>query len=246
MENRLGCLNPFMDENGLIRVGGRFRKSSLEFGTVHPVLSKTGNVTKMIIRWCHERTAHSGRNITLNELRSSGYWVMQEAQWSERSYQSVTCRCLREKVGEQVMADLPSDRLQEEPSFSYCGVDMFGPFHIKECRNTLKRYGELFTCLVSRAIHIEMTKSMETDSFILGLRRFIARRGNVRTIRCDHGSNFVGAERELSKSIKMNHSKIQRFMLNQNADWIVWKRNPTLASHMGGVWERQIRSARSI
>ena len=66
--NRLGCLNPFMDENGLIRVGGRLRKS------VHPVpLSKTGNLTKMIARWCHERTGHVERNMTLNELRSSGY-----------------------------------------------------------------------------------------------------------------------------------------------------------------------------
>ena len=67
-----------------------------------------------------------------------------------------------------------------------------------------------------------MTKSMETDSFILALRRFVARRGNVRTIGCDNGSNFVGAERELAKSMEeINHSKIQKFMLNQNADWIV-------------------------
>ena len=75
LENRLGCLNPFM-ENGLIRVGGRLRKSSLEFGAVHPVLlSKARNVTKMILRWCHERAADSETNITLNELISSGYWV---------------------------------------------------------------------------------------------------------------------------------------------------------------------------
>ena len=66
MENRLGFLNPFMDENGLIRVCSRLRKSSVEFGAVHPVLLlKTGNITKMIVRWCHERAAHSGRNITL-------------------------------------------------------------------------------------------------------------------------------------------------------------------------------------
>ena len=92
-----------------------------------------------------------------------------------------------------------------------------------------------------------MSKSMDTDSFILALRRFIVRRDNVRNIRCDNGNNFVGAETELTKSMEqMNHSKIQRFMLNQNADWIVWKRNPPLASHMGEVWERQIRSAGSI
>ena len=92
-----------------------------------------------------------------------------------------------------------------------------------------------------------MSKSMDTDSFILALRRFIVRRDNVRNIRCDNGNNFFGAETELTKSMEqMNHSKIQRFMLNQNADWIVWKRNPPLASHMGEVWERQIRCAGSI
>ena len=92
-----------------------------------------------------------------------------------------------------------------------------------------------------------MTKSMDTDSFILALRCFIARRDNVRNIGCDSGNNFVGAEGELTKSMEqMNHSKIQRFMLNQNADWIVWKRNSPSPRHMGEVWERQIRSARSI
>ena len=81
----------------------------------------------------------------------------------------------------------PSDRFQEEPPFTHCGVDMFGPFYIKQRQNTLKLYGVLFTCLVSRAVHIETTKTMDTDSFILAPRRFIARRGNVRSIRCDNG-----------------------------------------------------------
>ena len=98
------------------------------------------------------------------------------------------------------MTDLPSDRLQEEPPFSYCGVAMFGPFHIKERGNTLKRYVVLFTCLVSCAVHKEMTKNMETGSFVLVLRHFIARRGNVRTIQCDNGSNFVGKIHQGDKS----------------------------------------------
>ena len=66
---------------------------------------------------------------------------------------------------------------------------------IKERRNTLKRYGALFTCLASGAIHIEVTKSMDTDSFILAPWGFIARRGNIRSIRCDNRSNFIGAEK---------------------------------------------------
>ena len=99
----------------------------------------------------------------------------------------------------------------------------------------------LFTCLVSRAVHLEMTKSMDTDSFILVLRRFIARRGNARSIRCDNRSNFVGTERELAKpSEEMDDRKIKHFMLNQKTDWIVWKRNPPMESDMGGIWEGQL------
>ena len=108
-------------------------------------------------------------------------------------------------------------------------------------------HGVLFTCLMSCAVHIEMTKTMDTDSFILALRRFIGRRGNVRSIRCDNGSNFMGAERELAKSSEeMDHRKIKHFLLNQKTDLIIWERNPPMASHMGGIWERQIRSARNI
>ena len=82
---------------------------------------------------------------------------------------------------------------------------------------------------------------------ILALRRFIARRDNVRSIRCDNGSNFVETERELAKSFEeMDHREIKHFMLNQKTYWIVWKRNPPMESHMGGIWKRQIRSARNI
>ena len=77
-----------------------------------------------------------------------------------------TCRRVRGRVGEQIVADLPHDRLKEEPPFTHSGVDILGPFLIKETRNTLKQYTALFTCLAIRAIHIEMIKNMDTDSFI--------------------------------------------------------------------------------
>ena len=88
---------------------------------------------------------------------------------------------------------------------------------------------------------------METDSFILALRRFIGRRGPVRCIRSDNGGNFVGADGEMQKALKeMDQYKIRQFLLERSCDWIKWERNPPLSSHMGGVWERQIRSVRSV
>ena len=81
------------------------------------------------------------------------------------------------------MADLPKDRFQEAALFRYCAVALFGPFKIKVKQSEVKRYGEMFTCLTSRSVHIEASHSLTTDSFIQALRRLIARRENVRQIR---------------------------------------------------------------
>ena len=104
---------------------------------------------------------------------------------------------------------------------------MFGPFTVKDGCKEKKRYGALFTCLSSRAVHIEVSHSMTTDSFIMCLRRFIGRRGYVRVIRTDNGTNFVGASAELIESFQeMNHLKIGEFFQQHGGEWIWWKRNP--------------------
>ena len=143
--------------------------------------------------------------------------------------------------------DLLYDRTLDEPPFKYFGGDMFGPFLIKEGRKELKRYGELFTCLADRAVHIEYTCSMDTDLFIQAPQQFIARKGNIRVLHSDNGSNFAGAQKEFGNvSKEMDHQKIQYFLQSIGADYIVWHRNPPASSHMGGVWERQIQSAWNI
>ena len=135
----------------------------------------------------------------------------------------------------------------EEPLLTYCGIDLFGPFVVEEGRKELKRYGTLFTFLSSRAIHIEAANSLSTDCFLMCLQRFIGRRGNVRLIRSDNGTNFVGTSAELTKAFtQMNHQKINQFMQDNGAEWMSWKRNPPAASNMGGVSERKIRSSRQI
>ena len=99
------------------------------------------------------------------------------------------------------MADLPKDRVTHGAApFSTVGVDFFGPFMVKRARSELKRYGCLFTCLTTRAIHIEVCHSLETNSFINALQRFISRRGEPTEIRSDNGTNLVGAQRELQRA----------------------------------------------
>ena len=145
----------------------------------------------------------------------------------------------------QQMADLPQDRVSpDEPPFTHVGVDYFGPFEVKRGRTALKRYGVLFTCLSIRAVHIEIASSLDTDSFINALRRFIARRGQVSELRSDNGTNFVGAERELKEAIRnWNLAQIHDTLLQKEIKWVF---NPPSGSHHGGVWERLIRSVRKV
>ena len=176
----------------------------------------------------------------MNNLRKNGIWIL-GANAVVRKIIHVICRKLCGKFGDQKMLDLPKGRCCQAASFTHCGVDMFGPFIIRERRSSLKRYCALFTCFANRAVHIEVTCTMETDSFIQALCRFMARRGKVRSIRSDNGTNFVGTDSELRKALKeMNQKQIRDNLLRNGTDWITWHKNPTGASHMGALWECQI------
>lgn len=237
-------LDPFLD-NGVLRVGGRLRRADLPFETKHPViLPKKSHVTTLLIRHAHKRLGHAGRSHVIATLREK-YWIIKvNAAVRHVTSKCVFCRRNHGKPGEQKMADLPRDRISPAPPFTYTGVDYFGPFLIKEGRREVKRYGALFTCLVSRAVHIEVASTLESSSFIQALRRFIARRGPVREMRSDNGSNFVGAHNELLQAIQeMDHEEIRAKLQRENIDWTF---NPPAASHMGGVWERQIKTTRKI
>ena len=226
-------LDPLLDKDGLIRVGGRLGNSQeFEESFKHPViLPKKSFIVELIIHDAHKKVAHAGRGITLNELRSR-YWIV-NANSAVRHLISkcVVCRRLRGTAGEQKMADLPEERITSAPPFTYCGVYLFGPFQIKQGRKEVKRYGVLFTCLASRGVHIEKADSLETDSFMNALRRFIARRGPVREIRSDQGTNIVGAQTEFKKALEeMDHDDIQRRLSKDfNSDWVIkWKGIPQL------------------
>ena len=243
-------LDPVLDKDGLLRVGGRLHKGkALNLQVKHPViLPKKSTTVKRIIEWHHANIQHLGRTGTLCELRSQGYWLINgNSQVKSVIHKCVPCKLLRGQPTIQKMSELPLSRTTDVSPFTYCGVDMFGPFIIKEGRKEMKRYGIIFTCFSCRAVHLETANGADTDSFILSLRRFVGRRGPVRTVRSDNGGNFVGADNELRESFKnMDHGKVRDFLLTKNCDWIVFERNPPLSSHMGGVWERQIRSVRSI
>lgn len=238
-------LDPVL-QDGVLRVGGRLGQSSLPIEAKHPIiLPKDHHVSALIIRHIHKVTGHSGTNYILSNLRER-FWIP-KANSAIRKVLSkcVTCRRLAAKPGKQKMANLPSDRLTgDKPPFTNVGIDYFGPFEVKVGRSLVKRYGVLFTCLTTRAIHLEVAHSLETDSCINAFRRFISRRGQVSVMRSDNGTNLVGAEKEMREAIKgWNQVKMSEALLQKNVTWIF---NPPAGSHFGGIWERQIRSVRRI
>ena len=107
-----------------------------------------------------------------------------------------------------------------------------------------KRYGCIFTCLQMRAVHIEVSYSLSTDSFNMTLLSFMSRRGAPSEIFSDNGTNFVGAQREL-KNLMENWSsdKIADRLLQRGVQWHF---NPPHASHRGGIWEIMVRSVRRV
>ncbi|XP_046863163.1 uncharacterized protein LOC124456899 [Xenia sp. Carnegie-2017] len=238
-------LNPMM-VNGLLKVGGRLGNAPSNGKSKHPIILPFKHpVTDMIIRQHHAEVGHMGQESVLSSLTKE-FWIIKGRTAVRRVVRScLACQRRKARLGEQLMSDLPESRVTpQKPPFTIVGIDYFGPMLVKRGRSLVKRYGCLFTCFTTRAIHIEIAHSLGTDSMINALRRFISMRGCPEQIRSDRGTNFVSANKELNKGIEeWDQSKVDKFCTQRRSKWHF---NPPSASHMGGVWERMIRSVRQI
>jgi len=232
--------------DGVLRVGGRLENAPVRFDSKHPIiLPSDSHLTKLIIEDHHIKVGHSGMGHTWSSLRQT-FWIIKGSATVRRVLgKCMLCRKRNASVGTQQMADLPTARLQiDKPPFSHVGVDYFGPIMVSQGRSQVKRYGCIFTCLTIRSVHIEISHNLTTDSFLNALRRFIARRGKPEHIVSDNGTNLVGASKVLRTALReWNQSQINNYLQQQEIQWTF---NPPAASHMGGSWERLIRSVRRI
>ena len=252
MSSPIESLSPYLDQYGVLRVGGRLDKGRaiLDVPIKPIIVPKDSHLAILLIRHFHESVRHQGRLITEGAVRSGGFWILGGKKTiSKVIHQCVTCRKVRGKTSIQQMGDLPPDRIQPSPPFTYVGVDLFGPWYVTTRRTRggsadSKRWGVLFTCLVSRAIHLETVSELSTSSFINAFKRFTAIRGPVKQLRSDRGTNFVGAVKELGiQAITDEGGPFHSFLAQQGCTWIF---NPPHASHMGGAWERMIGVVRRI
>ena len=238
-------LNPIFI-SGILRVGGRIQNSTVDEDAKHPViLPSCSHVTKLLIEHHHVVVGHCGMSYTWTSLRQK-YWVIKGAATVRKILgQCLYCKRRNCSFSTQFMADLPSSRVADcRPCFYFTGVDFFGPFFTRVGRSKVKRYGCIFTCLSVRAVHLEMAFSLSTDAFVNVLRRFICRRGKPHTIHCDNGTNFIGASAELRRSMMdLNNSFVQETLRRREIEWSFI---PPQAPHMGGAWERIIRTIKRI
>lgn len=246
-------LDPFVDEHGLIRVGGRLRHSDLPYAHKHPLLLPSHHrLTELLIDHHHHRLKHPGSTALQAHLRES-FWI-QSARQAIRSRvkRCIACFRIRPKPVQPKMGDLPKYRIQQIKPFAICGVDYAGPLTIKESRGrrvlSTTAYICLFVCTTTKAIHLEVSSNLSTEKFLMAFTRFASRRGPIQEIHSDCGTNFVGAARLLTPLQELTHSqgfqdKVHNHLSKQHIRWCF---NPPASPHFGGLWEAGVKSTKNL
>ncbi|XP_011883953.1 PREDICTED: uncharacterized protein LOC105571092 [Vollenhovia emeryi] len=248
--NPLLCLTSYLDKQGCIRVGGRLEHSQLSEGSKHPlILPKNSVLTTLVIDDSHKRTLHGGTQLTLSFLRQQ-YWIIRGRTTVKSFIQKcVICTRFRQKRAQQLMGQLPVNRVTPSRAFLNSGIDYAGPFVIKTWKGknarTYKAYVALFVCFATSALHLELVTDYTSDAFIAAYKRFTARRGICATLTSDCGTNFVGADKELKKLFSESSRELKQIAILLANDGTQWKFHPPSAPHFGGKWEAGVKSVKT-
>lgn len=249
--SRLLSLAPFVDKDGLIRVGGRLKNSNLDFTTCHPILlPRNHDLTRKIIRQEHIRNMHAGTQGTMAAVRQR-FWPLSLRSTARK----ITQECViyfrtKPRTSEALMGSLPAGRVTPSRLFAHCGIDYAGPIILREgnqrnARNH-KAYIAIFVCFATKATHIEVVSNLTTDCFLAAFKRFIARREIPTHMYSDNGTTFVGVKKQLKELCEFynkqeTQSDFKHFCTDKG---ITWGFIPPNAPHFGGLWEAAVKSAK--
>lgn len=248
--SKLLSLCPILDSDGIMRSRGRIQRSSVGYDMKHPIiLPKDHNLSKLIVKDAHVKTLHGGPQLMLNYIRSK-YWII-HIQGLIRQILKNCVKCVQYSLTKSnpFMADLPSFRVTVARPFYRSGVDFAGPINIRISKGrgckTYKGYIALFVCMVTRCIHLEAVSSLTTEGFLAAFRRFVGRRGHCKEIWSDHGTNFVGAAKELQVLFRKGEScvmdEVAAALANASTEWhFIVPRGPSF----GGIWESGVKSTK--
>ncbi|XP_055621927.1 uncharacterized protein LOC129765547 [Toxorhynchites rutilus septentrionalis] len=244
--SRLKTLSPIMSD-GILRVGGRLRNASIPEDRKHPmILPSRHPLTDTILQHYHTKYLHAGPQLLVACVREK-YWPLSIRNLARKVVHScIHCFRCRPSNLQQIMGDLPPERITPTLPFVNTGVDLCGPFQYRKIRKTqpVKCYIAIFVCLVTKAVHIEPVYDLSTAAFIAALHRFISRRGKPKIIECDNGRNFTGASRELADLARQFRSQNHQSAVIKNCaeEEITFKFIPPRSPHFGGLWESAVKS----
>ncbi|XP_063911968.1 uncharacterized protein LOC135128820 [Zophobas morio] len=243
-------LSPFIDNDGIIRVGGRLRHSNFTFAVKHPILLPSNHhFTKLVIQYFHEQQLHAGAQATLAAIRQQ-YWILSARNVIRHTlHKCIRCFRTKPKIAFQKMGDLPEQRLNPTRPFSKTGVDYCGPITIKEGhgrgKRSVKAYIALFICLCTKAVHLELVSSLTSSAFLNALKRVISRRGNVLELHSDNAKNFVGGNNELQELNELIHSdEFKNRVIKSLQHQVKWNFIPPRSPNFGGIWESNVKSVK--
>ena len=247
--SKIKSLIPFLDPEGLIRVGGRLRNSNADFHKKHPiVLNSKHSLTKLIGIEYHAKTLHGGPQTLLYSMRQK-YWPTSGRTFARKILRNCH-KCFKvAPIPIQVpVGPLPKERITPRPPFSICGTDFAGPIMMRDRpgRNfkKVKVYICIFVCFITKACHVEVVTDLTTEAFLSSFRRFVARRGLPGEIHSDNGSNFIGANHEIATLYKFINQEQSRLTDKFTIDQINWRFIPSRSPNFGGLWEANVKSVK--
>ncbi|XP_055614827.1 uncharacterized protein LOC129761145 [Toxorhynchites rutilus septentrionalis] len=243
-DSKLFKLSPFLNNNGVLRVETRISLAAFAlYDTRNPIiLPRYHRVTKLIILWYHQKLLHGNMETVINELRHRFHISNLRTVVRGAVKECLQCRVSKAVPSVPRMSPLPAARLGAffRP-FTFLGLDYFGTMTVRVGRSIVKRWVALFTCLSIRAVHLEVVHSLSTESCMMAVRRFVARRGSSSEIYSDNATNFLGASNELRNEIRSINGNIAETFTTSNTKWLFI---PPASPHMGGAWERMERSVK--
>ncbi|XP_055589224.1 uncharacterized protein LOC129741507 [Uranotaenia lowii] len=249
--SKLMTLTPEMVD-GLIRIGGRLRHASISDNRKHPyILDHRHPFTETVMTYYHRKLFHAGQQLLIAAVRDQ-FWPTHIGTLARSViFKCVPCFRVKPKIQEQIMADLPVERVTQCPVFERVGVDYCGPFFVtypqRKCR-PVKVFIAIYVCLVTKAVHMEVASDLSTQGFLATFQRFCSRRGAPRLVMCDNAKNFVGAKRVLDEVHGLFISKqFQNTVVDYAANQgIEFHFIPARSPNFGGLWESAVKSFKTL
>jgi len=244
--SKLLPLDPFLDEHGVLRVGGRLQHSIVDNTTKHPIIfNHICALVTHLINKVHLETLHGCFQMILNQLRLN-FWVTRARDMVRHTIRKcVICRKQRAKTMTQLMGSLPAPRVNVSHPFSNVDIDFAGPYMLLHRKGRdgkmFKGYFCIFVCFTTRCVHLEAVTDMTAECFLACFKRFSGRRGKPTKVYSDYGTNFVGANKEIQAVL--GSESFNNSICHSQAD-LAWQFNPPAAPHQGGLWEAGVKSVK--